>query len=225
MFKRLARKLYGDQPTSPTPATDLHQLAIDTLMAKGTPFAAGLAQEIDRGRQRRTGHSEPNETPPPAIQPLSGRSAAQLQQALAEERERYLRAVQKCREEREHQHNEKRTRMEQDRAAMLDQCREAEAGEYDEWLKGHLLAGGQPSHFHNFPTPRMWVATCNLNVVPLYGAASIDGILIPEGLSDDGGDTGHTNLFLMQGYLGRGFHERTAGRAKYAPVYSDTRIA
>lgn len=32
---------------------DLHQVAIDTLVAKGTPFASRLAMEIERGRQPR----------------------------------------------------------------------------------------------------------------------------------------------------------------------------
>jgi hypothetical protein len=44
--------------TVPRPATqpDLHQIAIDTLMTKGTSFAIGLAQEIDRDRTRKSTH-------------------------------------------------------------------------------------------------------------------------------------------------------------------------
>lgn len=44
----------GWRRPKPAPApTDLLQVAIDTLLTKGTPFATGLAAEIDRGRRRR----------------------------------------------------------------------------------------------------------------------------------------------------------------------------
>lgn len=111
----------------------------------------------------------------------------------------------------------------QDRDEMLTQLRPAERGEYDAWLRGYLQSGGTPTHFYDYPTPLMMVATTNLTVRALHGASSFSGIIIPENLCDDGGMTGHTNLYLMRGYLHRGFHDRKAGR-RFAPVYTDTEI-
>jgi hypothetical protein len=106
---------------------------------------------------------------------------------------------------------------------MLTQLRSAVRGEYNAWLRGYLQAGGTPTHFYDYPTPPMMVTTTNLWVRALPGASSFSGIIIPEDLRDDGGMTGHTNLYLMRGYLHRGFHDRKPGR-RFAPVYIDTEI-
>lgn len=57
IFQRLTRRQGQSEPAPVRP--DLHQVAIESLLAQGTPFATGLAAEIDRGRRRRDSVSGP----------------------------------------------------------------------------------------------------------------------------------------------------------------------
>lgn len=49
----LRKRVSAPPPGPPRARPDLEQLAIDTLRAKGTDRANGLADEIERGRRRR----------------------------------------------------------------------------------------------------------------------------------------------------------------------------
>jgi hypothetical protein len=109
---------------------------------------------------------------------------------------------------------------EQNRAFMRAQCRPASPGEYMAWLKGYVLAGGEPTHFYDYPLREMWMALGHLEVRPLYGAFSMR-ILVPDGVCEDGGPTGHTDLFIISNghYYTRGFHDRPSS----VPMWSNTR--
>ncbi len=175
------RRLFGPRPRLIAPDRDLHQVAIDTLTAKDTPFAAGLAAEIERGRQRRRNPR---------------------QEAAWFDAHRQMKKW--------------------DREFMLTQLRPARAGEYAEWVSGWLQAGGRSFYRNVSPTPEIWVAQMHLDVRPLHGALSLT-ILVPEGTYDNGGDTGHTDLFIHREgkYLQRGFHDKAARPPRFVPIYSD----
>jgi hypothetical protein len=67
LFGRLRRQEQEVVTTDCGP--DLHQIAIDTLATKGTPFATALAMEIDRGRQHRAASwDELDGTPGPHVE-------------------------------------------------------------------------------------------------------------------------------------------------------------
>jgi hypothetical protein len=125
--------------------------------------------------------------------------------------------------ERERQWAATKARGEENRAFMLAQLRPAQPWEYGAWLKGYLLAGGRPTHIYDHRMTEMYVALTDLSIRPLYGADSLN-IILPEGIREDGGDTGHVNLFIVNKYLQRGFHQRTPTTPEFVPVYSDTVI-
>lgn len=182
---RSLQRLFRSQPQQIVPRLDLHQIAIDTLVAKGTPFAAGLAMEIERGRRRGQDNYD--------------RIRADL------DHRNYLET--------------------EDREFMLTQLRPAEPGEYVEWFQGYFQAGGRSFRRHEYATPKMWVAVKHLDVRPLHGAKCLR-IIVPEGIYDNGGDTGHTDLFIVRNgqYLQRGFHDRTARAPRDVYIYSDMDI-
>jgi hypothetical protein len=180
----LFQHLFKPRPTL-EPMRDMHQVAIDTLLAKGTPFATGLALEIDRGRKRRD-HTEPW-------------SRAQHEAQSMVERD--------------------------NRELMLTQLRPAEPGEYATWVQGWFQAGGRSFQRITSATPQIWVATKHLDVHPLHGAKALQ-IIVPEGIDDNGGDTGHTDLFILREgrYLQRGFHDQVARTPRNVPIYSDMNL-
>jgi hypothetical protein len=108
-----------------------------------------------------------------------------------------------------------------DRDFMLAQCRVGQPWEYAAWLRGYMAGGGEPDHFANHDTPRLWVALTHLQVRPLYGSFALK-ILVPDGITEDGADTGHTELFITDGdvYRSRGFHNCPV----QVPVWLDTDV-
>ncbi len=110
--------------------------------------------------------------------------------------------------------------------ALMDQVRPATSAEYSFWVTGWVKQGGQlqTDWFYDRPMDSDWyVAYGDLLVPALYGALAVN-IIIPEGIKDLGGDTGHNNLFLVVNgqYLGRGFHDRRARFDVRVPIFSDT---
>ncbi len=193
---------------------DLLQTAIDTLSAKSTPRATALATELERGRSRSTTRDEP--------EPLN-LDLSNLRASFRHLRDTRL-AAQRAERTTRLANRDKRFRsQDEDRAFMLAQLREGDPSEYGEWLKGYLLAGGRLTHFYDYPTPTVWVATCDLEVRPLYGATSLGMILIPQRF-DARGATGHTDLYFFRSHLHQGFHDTGPRQPWMVPVYSDTEL-
>jgi hypothetical protein len=79
--------------------------------------------------------------------------------------------------------------------------RGATVEEYADWLRGFMVAGGEPTHFYDYPFDR-WdfeyamhhFATCGER-----GARSRH-IIVPVGVQHLGGDLGHNTIFFADGY-------------------------
>lgn len=86
---------------------------------------------------------------------------------------------------------------------------------YEQWLRGYLLAGGEVTHFYDYPMNRQsgawYMATEAFRLLPLYGANSVR-IIVPVGVPTPAGELGHSNLFIMDGY-------RVVG--DFVPMFSD----
>lgn len=106
-----------------------------------------------------------------------------------------------------------------DHKAMVDQCREAEPGEYAAWLRGYVGAGGKPTHFYEYDAPKFWVATSDLEVRPSYGVLTLN-IIVPEDVADDGGYTGFTSLFVIR--EGKYFTRGYLNKPTVVPMFRDT---
>lgn len=134
---------------------------------------------------------------------------------LADERDR--------RELRDREFEERLRRSEVDREFMIAQCRVGQLWEYAAWLKGYMEAGGTPTHFYDYDTPKFWVAAADLQIRPLYGSASMQ-IVVPEGIGyEDDVFTGHTSLFVTRTRS----HFTVFGNLHhppFVPVYQDTEI-
>lgn len=118
--------------------------------------------------------------------------------------------------------------LEANHRVMLDQVRPPTPGEWSAWVNAFLGQGGDPRLLKHFDVPiaksrhRFWVADADLTVLPLYGALALN-IILPPGITDDHGTTGHTELWSLDsdGHAHyRGFHDRT--RPVYVPVFTDT---
>lgn len=193
---------------------DLLQTAIDTLPTKGTPRAAALAAELERGQDRSATRHDPEL---PCIDPDNPRDS------FRHLRNTRLAAQRAERETRRAGMDDRFRNQDEGRAFMLAQLRKGAPSEYEEWLKDYLLAGGRPTHFYDCPTPTVWVATCDLEVRPLYGASAFNMILIPQRFSAHG-ETGHTNLYFFRSHLYQGFHDAGPRQPWMVPVYSDTEL-
>lgn len=118
------------------------------------------------------------------------------------------------------------------RARILACTRQAMPVDYSMWVTGYMRQGGEPSKFYDHPMPTgEWrVALTDFAVEPLLGNDHVLNVIFPPGLSDLGGDTGHSKLYLTRGkgddldYLIRGFHDANPVRpGPYdVPVFSDT---
>lgn len=132
---------------------------------------------------------------------------AQRSSALAAQR-----AESRAIEQRIEFENQRATR---DLAAMQECLRPATAADYSRWLTGYLRRGGRVTHFYDYPTPKMWVATPGLQMHPLCGSWSVD-IIVPSGVTIDVQGLGHNNIFYMADF--------TAAKGHFVPAYSDTVI-
>ena len=91
--------------------------------------------------------------------------------------------------------------------------RPATRDDYKRWLIGYLRSGGEPTHYYDykFPEREFYVAVMDFRIQPLYGAFSFS-IIVPKGIRFLGGELGHINLFLMDGFRNIG---------GWVPVYED----
>ncbi len=84
---------------------------------------------------------------------------------------------------------------------------------YKEWLRGYLENGGKPTHFYNynFPIDDFRMAKNNFIVIPLHGASSFQ-IIVPKGITYEGENLGHINIYDMNDFSLKGH---------WVPIYED----
>jgi hypothetical protein len=109
---------------------------------------------------------------------------------------------------------------------MLTQLRPAQPAEWAQWVDTYLKSTRNPKihrYNHTMTYGQVYVATCDLEVLPLYGALALQ-IILPRGIRDWGGDTGHTGLYGYSddGVTYRGFHD--CRWPDFVPVYTDTEL-
>lgn len=77
--------------------------------------------------------------------------------------------------------------------------------EYAAWLKAWTEAGGQPTHYYDYPFQRQtWLtAQRDFTTGGECGANAVQ-ILVPAGVSYEGGPLGHNELYFMEGATQRG---------------------
>jgi hypothetical protein len=138
-----------------------------------------------------------------------GSLAAMRQRALAQQ------ATERDRHQRRFEMEHKQAQRSLER--MLDYLRPAEVGEYESWLKGYMDRGGKPSHFYDYPTPtdRLYVASRDFTIKPLYGSMSIR-VIVPKHITVTG-NPGHSSVYLMEGFTMLNAHP-------WVPCYSDTHL-
>lgn len=157
-----------------------------------------------------------------AIDTLQG-TGTERGRALAAEIERG-RSRPPCRPPSEAEYRTERRKAERDEAFMLAQLRPAQPWEWSQWVAAYLRSPGvKKLRKYDRPMDRFYVAYADLTVRPLYGAMSLK-IIVLAGIEEDGGYTGHTDLY---GYDGqdvtyRGFHNVTTPYD--VPIFSDTEI-
>lgn len=112
------------------------------------------------------------------------------------------------------------------RQLMLEQLRPAQPDEWASWVDAYLRSTRKPvvRRLTRLTAEDVHVATQHLEVHPLYGAQALR-IILPRGIQDWGGETGHTELF---GYgedrvTYRGFHDLRWPHQVW--VYPDTELA
>lgn len=90
--------------------------------------------------------------------------------------------------------------------------RDATPREYARWLVGFLERGGEITHYYDYKMPwTFYIAIRDFSLPPFYGSLSVS-VIVPAHITVEYGDTGHNNLFLMDG-----FHHGGG----WVPVYSD----
>lgn len=98
---------------------------------------------------------------------------------------------------------------------FMGRLRPARVEDYKNWLAGFLAMDNKPTHCYNYPLERGmedWkVALADFQIVPLFGADSLN-IIVPKGIRFLGGELGHNNLYLMDGFSCLG---------GWVPIYSD----
>jgi hypothetical protein len=107
---------------------------------------------------------------------------------------------------------------------MLAQIRPAQPWEWAHWVGLYLRNGGTREALvpSSRPMKNFYVAYSNLTVRPLHGAKLLN-VLLPPGISDDGGDTGHTHLWSFDEHDTVCYRRsRSQRRPRRVPVFSDT---
>lgn len=87
--------------------------------------------------------------------------------------------------------------------------------DYGRFLALYLRAGGQPTHFYDYPMSRreFRLVTEPLEIRPLYGALGLDLLVLPNvGITGSGG---HINLYRMDDPLA----------SRFVPIYSDSEVS
>lgn len=85
--------------------------------------------------------------------------------------------------------------------------------DYVRWLEGYIGAGNRPTHYYQykFPENDFFVAESDFTVTPLYGSCAVQ-IIVPEGVRVESSNTGHINVYHMDGFKCVG---------GWIPVYKD----
>lgn len=85
--------------------------------------------------------------------------------------------------------------------------------EYAAWLKAWLDAGNQPTHYYDYPFERQtWLtAQRNFTTGGECGANAVH-VVVPAGVSYEGGALGHNQLYFMDGATQCG---------DFVPVFND----
>ncbi|MBA7716890.1 hypothetical protein ES703_125974 [subsurface metagenome] len=110
---------------------------------------------------------------------------------------------------------ERNERIKKAEKLFMGKLRQARVEDYKNWLAGFLAMDNKPTHCYDYPLERgldEWkVALSDFQIVPLFGANSLQ-IIIPKGIKFLGGELGHNNLYLMDGFSCLG---------GWVPIYSD----
>ena len=83
--------------------------------------------------------------------------------------------------------------------------RPATKEDYEKWLRGYMMRGGDIEHVLNYPFSEygsFWVATEDVELPGFYGALSFR-LIVPAGVEVTG-DRGHCALFHMDSYTTEG---------------------
>ena len=87
--------------------------------------------------------------------------------------------------------------------------------DYVAWLEGYIKNGNLPTHSNDYPMSRVigefFIATNDIEISALYGTSAIN-IIVPEKVKFLGGELGHNNIYLLDGYKHLGY---------FVPLYSD----
>lgn len=104
-----------------------------------------------------------------------------------------------------------------------EHLREAKSEDYMGWLRGHMEAGGKPTHYYDrdMSTRNFYVAMDDFTLPTMHGSMAVS-VIVPKGIevgnigeSDEPSseEIGHNKLYFMDGYREEG---------GFVPVYADT---
>ncbi len=103
----------------------------------------------------------------------------------------------------------------------------ATAHDYADWLFAYVDAGGQPTHFYDYPMPKrdFVVARRDVDIYPRHGAHSVN-IIVPAGINPTIIGLGHCIVYYLptppRGRFRSGKHTSPPEHLGYViPVYSD----
>ena len=95
---------------------------------------------------------------------------------------------------------------------LIPLLRKAKVSDYVRWIDGYISSGGEPTHSYDYKFPDdFYVAKKDFKTIGLCGALAIH-IIVPAGIKYLGGDRGHCNIYLMEGYKNIG---------SFVPIYSN----
>lgn len=91
--------------------------------------------------------------------------------------------------------------------------RSASLNQYVSWLEKYMRAGGQPTHFYEYPWARAGIVVATQDFT-IGGECGVDArsILVPSHVKFLGGNLGHNNLY---------FEDSLTCRGGWVPVYGD----
>jgi hypothetical protein len=120
-------------------------------------------------------------------------------------------AAQRLEIERRHKEMDAQTKTAKER--LTSYCIPVDVREYSKWLKEYLAIGGEITCVYDYPMDRIYMATADFELLPLYGASSVS-LILPRGIKIIG-EHGHIEVFdfnTMTPWSGR------------VPLYSNVKI-
>lgn len=99
---------------------------------------------------------------------------------------------------------------------LVNRFKQATVEDYNDWMKAYVRTGDQPTSYstHGCYTDRLFVATSDFRMRPLYGAQSIT-VIVPKNVEFLGGDLGHSTLLYMDG---------STSNPGFVDAYADTNV-